>query len=415
MNPHLYRQIDSWVDAHFDQQVSFLQSLVRQPTDTPPGNNTPHAELTAQLLDAMGFDTEKHAVPDQDVRAAGLQSITNLVVRHRFGDGLVVGLNAHGDVVPPGEGWSVDPYGGDIIDNKLFGRAAAVSKSDFATYTFALRALEAIDTPDTLLTGAVELYFTYDEEFGGELGPGWLLRNAIVKPDLLVAAGFSYQVITGHSGCLQLSVTIEGKMGHAAVPDTGIDALAATNQILTALYERNIHYRTIVSKVEGISHPYVNVGWIQGGVNTNVVPGKVQFKLDRRMIPEEDPSQVEDDLRQLIATIAGKCPGITIQIERIMLARALKPLEANLTVVQALCRHASELFGEPVQACGTPLYTDARLFNEHGIPSVLYGCGPHTVAQSNAKRADEHIDLDDLRRATKVVGRTLSDLLAKKA
>jgi succinyl-diaminopimelate desuccinylase len=60
------------------------------------------------------------------------------------------------------------------VDGKLYGRASAVSKSDFATYTFALRALEALGLP---LKGGVELHFTYDEEFGGELGPGWLLRN----------------------------------------------------------------------------------------------------------------------------------------------------------------------------------------------------------------------------------------------
>jgi succinyl-diaminopimelate desuccinylase len=80
--------------------------------------------------------------------------------------------------------------------------------------------------------------------------------------------------------------------------------------------------------------------------------------------------------------------------------------------VQALCAHATAVFGEPIEASGTPLYTDARLFCERGIPAVLYGCGPRTVLESNAKRADEHIDLQDLRRATKVVARTLADLLA---
>ena len=79
--------------------------------------------------------------------------------------------------------------------------------------------------------------------------------------------------------------------------------------------------------------------------------------------------------------------------------------------MQALCQHASEVFDEPIEASGTPLYTDARLFCEQGVPAVLYGCGPRTVLESNAKRADEHIDLEDLRRATKVVARALADLL----
>ena len=114
-----------------------------------------------------------------EVRAAGLQSITNLIVRRRYGaGGRTVALNAHGDVVPPGEGWTHDPYGGEIEDGRLYGRAAAVSKSDFSTYTFAMRALEALGAP---LAGGVELHFTYDEEFGGELGPGWLLAHGLTR------------------------------------------------------------------------------------------------------------------------------------------------------------------------------------------------------------------------------------------
>jgi acetylornithine deacetylase/succinyl-diaminopimelate desuccinylase-like protein len=96
-----YQQLDAWINAHFDEQVQFLQALVRVPTDTPPGNNAPHAERTAELLSAMGLVPEKYPVPTELVHAAGLQSITNLLVRQRFGAGPTVLLNAHGDVVPP--------------------------------------------------------------------------------------------------------------------------------------------------------------------------------------------------------------------------------------------------------------------------------------------------------------------------
>ena len=127
-------------------------------------------------------------------------------------------MNAHGDVVPPGEGWTHDPYGAAIVDGKIYGRATAVSKSDFSTFTFAVRALEASFAAK--LKGAVELHFTYDEEFGGELGPGWLLKNSLTKPDLMIAAGFSYEVVTAHNGCLQIEVTVQGEMAHAAIPDS---------------------------------------------------------------------------------------------------------------------------------------------------------------------------------------------------
>ena len=404
-----YEKLDAWIDAHFDEEVRFLQALVRVPTDTPPGNNAPHAERTAELLAAFGFEAEKHPVPQAEVEAAGLQSITNLIVRRQYGPGRTIALNAHGDVVPPGEGWTHDPYGGEIADGSIYGRATAVSKGDFASFTFAVRAIESLEAA---LRGAVELHFTYDEEFGGELGPGWLLKHGLTKPDLLIAAGFSHEVVTAHNGCLQMEVTVHGKMAHAAIPASGVDALQGAVAILNALYAQNTLYQSIRSQVEGITHPYLNVGRIEGGTNTNVVPGKVMFKLDRRMIPEENPAEVEASIRQVIAQAAARQPGIAVEIKRILLARAMQPLPGNAPLVAAIQKHGEAVFGEKIPATGTPLYTDVRLYGEAGIPGVIYGSGPRTVLESHAKRADERLLLEDLRRATKVIARTLRDLLA---
>ena len=408
MSTDHYEQLDRWIATHFNEELAFLQALVRVPTDTPPGDNAPHAERTAELLQGFGLIAEKHPVPQSEVHAAGMQSITNLIVRRRYGEGLTVALNAHGDVVPPGDGWTKDPYGGEIEDGFVYGRASAVSKSDFASFTFAVRALESLGLK---LAGCVELHFTYDEEFGGELGPGWLLRHGLTKPDLLIAAGFSHEVVTAHNGCLQMEVTVFGKMAHAAIPESGVDALQGAVKILNALYALNIACKRITSAVEGISHPYLNVGRIEGGTNTNVVPGKVTFKFDRRMIPEEDPVEVEQAIRQLIADAAALQPGIRIEIKRLLLARALKPLPGNQPLVEAIQKHGEIVFGQGIPAMGTPLYTDVRLYAEHGIPGVIYGAGPRTVLESNAKRADERLALSDLHGATRVVARTLLDLL----
>ncbi|RZJ03822.1 MAG: M20/M25/M40 family metallo-hydrolase [Rubrivivax sp.] len=412
------QQLDAWIDAHFDEEVRFLQELVRVPTDTPPGNNAPHAERTAELLAAMGLQAEKHAVPADEVHAAGLQSITNLIVRRPYGAGRTIALNAHGDVVPPGEGWTHDPYGGEIADGRIYGRATAVSKCDIASFTFAIRALESLNAR---LEGGVELHVTYDEEYGGEVGPDWLLKKGLTRPDLMIAAGFSYQVVVAHNGCLQLEVTVQGDMAHAAIPDSGTDALQGATHVLNALYALNADYLKVSSHVEGITHPYLNVGQIHGGTNTNVIPGKVVLRIDRRMIPEEDPAEVEASLRRTIAQAAASFQPprggreLRIDVRRILLARAMKPLPGNQPLVQAIQKHGKEVFGEIIPAVGTPLYTDVRLYVERGIPGVIYGAGPRTVRESNAKRADEHLVLEDLRRATKVIARTLHELLARSA
>ena len=245
-------QLIAWIDAHFDEEVAFLQQVVRVPTDTPPGNNAPHADLVAALVAGFGWSAEKHAVPEQAVRDYGMESITNLIVRRPYGaGGPTVALNAHGDVVPPGEDWIHPPYGGVIEDGYIYGRATAVSKGDFATYIFAARALEALGLP---LKGALELHFTYDEEFGGLLGPGWLLDQKLTRPDLVIAAGFSYNIVTAHNACLQLEVTVHGKSGHGAMPETGHDALQAATKILNAIYDQLPSYKTMMDR-EGVDGP----------------------------------------------------------------------------------------------------------------------------------------------------------------
>jgi succinyl-diaminopimelate desuccinylase len=143
-----------------------------------------------------------------------------------------------------------------------------------------------------------------------------------------------------------------------------------------------------------------------------VVPGKVVMKMDRRMIPEEDPVAVEAQVRALIEDAVRGEPGIRIEIRRLLLSHALRPLPGAGKLVDSLRANAKAVLGEEIPAQGTPLYADARLYGEHGIPAVLYGAGPRSVPESNAKKADEKLSLEDLRKATKVVALTLLDLLA---
>ncbi len=406
--------IAQYIDSHHPEQIEFLRQIVRVPSDTPPGNNNPPAEKAAELLTAKGYTVERVAVPEQRVRDYGMQSITNLIVRQKFGAGTgpTIALNAHGDVVPPGEGWSFDPYGGEIRDGRMYARGVAVSKSDIASFTFALDALRAAEKAGARLNGTVELHLTYDEEFGGLLGPGYLLEQKATRPDYVIGASFSYAIVTAHNGCLQFEVTVHGTATHGSMPETGHDALQAANAILNAIYGKLPDLAKIKSKVPGINTPTMLVGQIAGGTNTNVVPGKVVMKMDRRLIPEENPVEVEAQVRAMIeGAVAGRT-GIRVEIRRILLANALKPLPEHEKLVAALQKHGERIMGEPIPAIGVPLYTDARLYGEAGIPVVLYGAGPRTVPESNAKRADENLLLEDLRKATQVVACALADLLS---
>jgi acetylornithine deacetylase/succinyl-diaminopimelate desuccinylase-like protein len=403
------RRIREFLAAERGRQTDVLAALVRAPSDNPPGDCAPHAGRTADLLEGLGFRVERHPVPEEPVRAHGMISCTNLVVRERFGaGGPTIACNAHGDVVPPGLGWTADPYGAEIRDGAMYGRGVAVSKSDFATYAWALLALKAFGAP---LAGAVELHFTYDEEAGGELGPKWLLERGITKPDFAICAGFAYGITTAHNGCLHLEVEVLGKSGHAAEPEKGHDALEAATEMLSDLYAYRKALFALESAIPGIGSPTLVVGLIHGGINTNVVPDKVTFRLDRRIIPDEVPGAAERFLRALIEQTARKQPGIRVDIRRILFANPFVPRPGQERLVDALGRNAREVFGVAVEPHGVPLYTDARHYSEAGIPTVLYGAGPRTLEEANGHRADENLKLDDLYKATEVVALSLADLL----
>ena len=106
------------------------------------------------------------------------------------------------------------------------------------------------------------------------------------------------------------------------------------------------------------------VGTIVGGINTNVVPDEVTLRLDRRIIPEEIPNDVEAELRAVITSALQDLPGISCNVERILLASPFMPI-------------------------GVPLYFDARLYAEAGVATVMYGAGPRTLLEANGHRADE--------------------------
>lgn len=414
-------RVKAFVEEQFQQQTQFLAELVRVPSDNPPGDCDPHARRACELLTGLGFDVEVLVVPDAVTQANGMMTATNLIVRQTFGTGgPTIAMNAHGDVVPPGRGWTRDPYGAEIVDDPthgpvMYGRGVAVSKSDFATYTWAMLTLSELAAAGVTLNGKLELHLTYDEEVGGTIGPAWLIEQKKSQASLAISAGFSYKVTTAHNGCLHLEVTVNGKSGHAAMPQTGIDALEAATDVLNALYGYRSELAKRHSQVPGIDTPTLNVGLISGGINTNVVPDRITLRLDRRIIPEEDVAAAETELHKVIAAAVASRKGISIDIKRVLLAAPLVQLPGATPLIKALQTYGQLVFDTPIAVGGVPLYTDARHYSSAGIPTVLYGAGPRTLQEANGHGADECLRLNDLKRATMVVALTLADLLGDSA
>jgi succinyl-diaminopimelate desuccinylase len=406
-------RIVQWIQEHEGDLFSFLKKLVETPSDNPAGDCLPIATVLEKQLKELGFENVSLLVVDEEsVKANGMISLANVLSSTVFGDGqgTNVVLNAHGDVVPPGLGWSVDPYGGTIVDGKMYGRGVAVSKSDIAAYTYAVLALKQVRAP---LSGRVDLAFTFDEETGGEIGPRRLIDQGYIKPDQAIVAGFTYSAVNAHNGCLHFEIKTTGKSAHAALPHTGIDAIEATTKILEVLYDYRKTLAEKKSSIPGIDFPTLNVGLISGGINTNVVPDECTIRVDRRLIPEEDFVQADSEFREIVLQAVCDIPGIKVEIKNILHAKSFGPVPKESPLVQALAANWQSILKEegelPVH--GVPLYTDARHFFAAGIPTIMFGVGPKVLEEANGHRADENIRLSDLQAATKVIACTLYDLL----
>lgn len=402
------------IDEKKYELITFLQELVSIPSDNPPGDCGRIGNHIYQKLQSYDFSQVSiYEAPREELAKAGMKRAANIVACEVFdsSQGLEITLNSHGDVVPPGTGWTSNPYGGEIIDGKIYGRGAAVSKSDIAVFTFAVLALREAGTK---LNGKISLAFTFDEETGGEIGPKWLLEKNLIKPDFAICPGFSYSLVNAHNGCLHMEVKVKGKQAHAAEPQYGADALEAMTEVLKELYEYRKTLSLIKSKAPGISSPTLVIGKISGGINTNVVPDVCTIRIDRRLIPEENPEEAEKHLYSLISEAAGKIEGITVETKRILLAKSFGPVAENSPLIKVFKENWSQVMGGELPIQGSPLYTDARHFFEAGIPVVLYGAGPKTLLEANGHRADEHVKIDDLIKAAKVVALSLYDLLKRK-
>lgn len=279
------------------RQFDFLKELVRIPSEMPPGDTEPLARRLAEMLGELGFMVERHPVDEALARRHGRDKLTNLVVRHRFGDGPTLALQANGDTAPAGRGWRRDPFGAEIEKGTLYGRGAIASKGNIAAFAFALEALieAGID-----LAGALELHVTFDGEAGGALGPKWLLENDVVAPDFAIGGGLANAVVTHVNGVMRLEVELRGKSAPAHRAREGEDALEAAAHMLTTVFGLRRRLAATVSEIPGCGSPSLVVGRIEGGNGIASVPDTVTMSIGRRLIPEEDPAKVERQLTNVI-------------------------------------------------------------------------------------------------------------------
>lgn len=387
-------------------QFRFLARLVGMKTENPPTDCASDAERIGELLRDLGLEVETFAVPQDRCFEYGVASATNLIVRHRFGPGPILALQAHGDVVPPGGGWTKDPFGSEIERGVMYGRGTSLAKSSIAAYTYALLALKDAGEP---LPGAVEMHITFDGTSGGYVGPAWLLEQRMVAPDAVISAGYTYAVVTQHKGCLQLSVDL--RASGTGTPDNR-DALQAAHEVLGTLYALSRDYLKIRPRMFGVGAPAIVVGMIDGGRRPNLRPESITVRLGRYFLPEEDPKRIQRQLSTLIGKAVMTQKGVTCNVRPIHVDPPLRPVDGTERLARIVETHAAGVLGQTVPRRGVPFTTDARHYCGAGIPTVVFGAGPASVFNNQGRIADEHLALDDLRKGTEAVALAVASYLS---
>ncbi|NKB48832.1 MAG: acetylornithine deacetylase/succinyl-diaminopimelate desuccinylase family protein, partial [Alphaproteobacteria bacterium] len=417
----LFRRIDD----RRDEVADLTAALIRIPTINPPGDAyEPCARFLGERLAARGFTVEylraEGAVGDSD-RYPRLNMVARI---EGDGAGPCVHFNSHIDVVEPGEGWTVDPFAGDVGEGRVYGRGACDMKGGLAASVIAV---ESILDQGIKFPGAIEISGTVDEESGGYAGVAWLAERGYFSPprvDHVIIPEPLYKdaVCLGHRGVWWSEVEVRGRIAHGSMPFLGVSAIRGMGAFLAKiedeLYPRLAQRRTRMPVIpDQARQSTLNFNSLhggspeqgdEGGFPSALVADRCRLVLDRRYLLEE----AEDDVRQEVVDLLD-----ALKVEQPEFDYALRDLwsvpptltEPDAPVVQALDRAIETVLGTPARHVASPGTYDqkhvARVGHLHDC--VAYGPGILELAH----QPDEYIEIDDMVASAKIMAAAALNLL----
>ncbi len=382
------------------QQFSFLRDLVR--VDTSPGQKDPDAAAgrIAALIEGLGFIVES--------KKAEAAHYPNLIVRLSHGGGPALAFVCHLDTTAVNDGWKFDPHAGKIEEGALYGLGAVSGKGHLAAQVFAVLALMDAGVN---LAGTIEFHISFDGENGGIRGAKWLLDEGLVKPDMAIVGGVARGVAQYATGVIRMEIEVLGKSAPTFAPDEGCDALEAAVQAMSRLYQFRSGLPGHRSAIPGIGDPSLVVDAISGGNPAGGVPSAVKFRLERRIVPDEDPGQVEKQLTKMIGSTVATIPGVRCRIKRTLLLPPMQPNDSSQHLSDVVREELSRKVETIPDQLGVAYETEARHYAAAGIPTVLFGAAPLDAAAAGLYGVDERQDLNELRLATDVLACSAAQLL----
>jgi succinyl-diaminopimelate desuccinylase len=416
----LIDRVTAEVDRARDELVQLTADLVRIPTVNPPGEQYDVcAHFLGDDLQRRGFAIEYIAAdgrPEHTVRHPRV----NVVASRRGGPGPVVHLNGHIDVVPAGDGWTVDPFAGVVRDGRIYGRGVCDMKAGIAAAVFAA---EAIERAGVALPGTIEISGTVDEESGGFAGVAHLAHTGriakgrtdfVIIPEPLNVD----RICVGHRGVYWFEVIAHGRIGHGSMPFLGVSAIDGMGRLMQAVRDVLVPAlaarQTAVPVVPpGARYATININGIDGGqpvdgIQTPCVADLCRAVFDRRFLLEEGFDAARQEIAELVARVARDAPGVRFDVRELMVVHPTKTPDDS-PVIAALDRSIRHVLGRAPALVASPgTYDHKHVARIAGVPHcVEYGPGELELAH----QPDEHCRIDDLVNATKVMAVATLDLM----
>lgn len=408
------------VDAAAEEILDFTAALIRLPTVNPPGDAYPDcARLLGDKLTDCGFDVD-YIVPDGRPEHTAAHPRMNVVglARGRHARP-AVHLNGHLDVVPPGEGWTVDPFGGVVRNGRIYGRGACDMKGGLAAAVFAA---EAVRRSGIELNGSVEISGTVDEESGGFAGAAWLAEQGRLTRDridyVIIPEPLNVdRICIGHRGAYWFEVETRGRIAHGSMPFLGVSAIEQMALILdhirTDLMPALAARTTAMPVVpEAARHATININGVMGGqpvdgMQTPCVADICRAVFDRRFLLEEGFDATKAEIQLLLERVAAASPLLRCELRDLMVVHPTRTPDDS-PLVGILERHIEQVTGRRATHVASPgTYDHKHVERIGGIRDcVAYGPGVLDLAH----QPDEWCAIDDLVSATKVLALSILDL-----
>lgn len=403
------------VESLSDELIAFCQALIRIPTVNPPGDHyVACANLIGDRLRDFGYAVDYYEA-DSHAEHTTAHPRLNVVGRLEGAQPRpCLHFNGHFDVVPIGDGWTVDPFGGELRDGRIYGRGSCDQKAGVAASIYAV---EALRRAGIRLQGTVEQSATVDEESGGYAGVADLCDRGVFSADcqdhVIITEPLNYdRVCIGHRGAYWFEITTHGRIAHGSMPDYGVNAADLMAELIDTINRElrpKLAARTTSMPVEPemARHSTLNLNALHGGQElggegflASCVADRCVAVYDRRYLHEEDLETVKGEIVELLEEAARRNPKLRYTLRDLWTVPPVAtPRDAR--VVATLQEAIGDVIGRPASIVASPgTYDHKHVTRRAGIVEcVAYGPGILDLAH----QPDEYVQVDHLIASTKVM------------